>query len=47
MLRRMWPVYSRCIAEHFVPQLGPNGPALRRALEAIAASVREREPDAG
>jgi DNA-binding MarR family transcriptional regulator len=46
-LRRIWPVYSRCIAEHFVPQLGPNGPDLRRALEAIAASVREREPDAG
>jgi DNA-binding MarR family transcriptional regulator len=47
MLRRMWPVYSQCIAEHFVPQLGRNGPALRRALEAIAASVRERESDAG
>jgi DNA-binding MarR family transcriptional regulator len=47
MLRRMWPVYAQCIAEHFVPQLGPNGPALRRALEGIPASVRERESDAG
>jgi hypothetical protein len=33
--------------EHFVPQLGPDGPALRRALEGIQASVRERESDAG
>jgi DNA-binding MarR family transcriptional regulator len=39
-LRRMWPVYERSIAEHFLPQLGRDAHALRSALERVADSAR-------
>jgi DNA-binding MarR family transcriptional regulator len=42
MLGRMWPVYERCLAEHFAPQLGAaEARAIRAALDAVTASVRE------
>jgi len=37
LLRQMWPVYERVVAEHFVPHLRRNRAALRAALERIAA----------
>ncbi|HKN94735.1 MAG TPA: MarR family transcriptional regulator [Thermoleophilaceae bacterium] len=41
VLGRMWPVYERCLAEHFAPQLGAaEARALRSALERVTDSVR-------
>ena len=41
MLWRMWPVYERCLAEHFAPQLGgAEARVLRDALERVTKSVR-------
>jgi DNA-binding MarR family transcriptional regulator len=40
-LRRMWPVYERSIAEHFVPHLGEEAKALRTALSRVADSARD------
>jgi DNA-binding MarR family transcriptional regulator len=41
MLARMWPVYERCLAEHFGPQVGGGeARAIRMALDAVAESVR-------
>lgn len=41
MLGRMWPVYERCLAEHFAPQVGSaEARALRSALERVTESVR-------
>jgi DNA-binding MarR family transcriptional regulator len=40
-LDQMWPVYERCLAEHFGPQLGQDDArTLTAALEAVARSVR-------
>lgn len=39
MLERMWPVYARGIAQHFLPALGEHACAIREALESIADSV--------
>jgi DNA-binding MarR family transcriptional regulator len=40
MLERMWPVYARGIAEHFLPALGEHACTMREAMESVAASVR-------
>ncbi len=40
LLRRMWPVYARGIAEHFAAHLGESQGELRAALERIADSAR-------
>jgi DNA-binding MarR family transcriptional regulator len=41
MLKRMWPVYERCLAEHFAPNLGSaDARAIRSALERVTGSVR-------
>ena len=41
MLSRMWPVYERCLAEHFGPQVGSSeARTIRSALDAVAESVR-------
>jgi DNA-binding MarR family transcriptional regulator len=41
MLARMWPVYERCLAEHFAPQLDSgDARAIRSALERVTDSVR-------
>jgi DNA-binding MarR family transcriptional regulator len=41
MLDRMWPVYERCLAEHFGTHLSAaDARAIRAALDAVAASVR-------
>lgn len=45
MLRRMWPVYARGIAEHFLPALGEHSCTMRKALESVAASVSGVEPE--
>ena len=48
MLERMWPVYSRGIAEDFLPALGANSCEIRQTLEAIGAEcavARERGPE--
>jgi DNA-binding MarR family transcriptional regulator len=37
VLRRMWPVYERIVAEAFVPRIRGNRGAFREALERIAA----------
>lgn len=42
LLREMWPVYERGIAEHFAGQLGRSGAGLRAALERVAASAGEQ-----
>lgn len=39
MLRRMWPVYARGIAEHFAPALGQHSCTVRQAFESVAASL--------
>jgi DNA-binding MarR family transcriptional regulator len=36
MLKRMWPVYARGIAEDFLPALGTNPDEIRHRLEAVA-----------
>lgn len=36
MLKRMWPVYARGIAEDFLPALGTDPDEMRETLEAIA-----------
>ena len=38
MLRRMWPVYARGVAEDFLPALGDNPCDIRRVLDAIGQS---------
>ena len=38
-LGRMWPVYARGIAEHFIPALGKHSCTVREAFESVAASV--------
>ncbi len=41
MLKRMWPVYERALAEHFAPHVGAGeARALRSALERVTDSVR-------
>jgi DNA-binding MarR family transcriptional regulator len=41
MLERMWPVYERCLAAHFAPQVGgDDARAIRSALERVTDSVR-------
>ena len=41
MLDRMWPVYERCLAEHFGPRVAAaDARAIHTALEAVAESVR-------
>jgi DNA-binding MarR family transcriptional regulator len=41
MLARMWPVYERCLAEHFAAHLGSaDARAIRSALERVTDSVR-------
>ena len=41
MLERMWPVYERCLAEHFAPQVGSDDArAIRAALGRVTDSVR-------
>ncbi|HEX6460247.1 MAG TPA: MarR family transcriptional regulator [Thermoleophilaceae bacterium] len=41
MLARMWPVYERCLAEHFAPHIGSaEARALRSALERVTNSVK-------
>jgi DNA-binding MarR family transcriptional regulator len=43
MLARMWPVYERCLAEHFAPQVGSEeARAIRSALDRVTGSVRRR-----
>ena len=49
MLRRMWPVYARGIAEDFLPALGDNLGAVGATLERVAAecdAVRESDAEA-
>ena len=41
MLARMWPIYERCLAEHFAAHLGSaDARAIRSALERVTGSVR-------
>jgi DNA-binding MarR family transcriptional regulator len=41
MLDRMWPVYERCLAEHFAPQLDRAAAGvIRSALDGVSDSVR-------
>src|SRR5215210_592478 len=40
LLRRMWPVYRRGIAEHFAAQIGDDPQALTAALRRVADSAR-------
>jgi DNA-binding MarR family transcriptional regulator len=41
MLDRMWPVYERCLAEHFAPQVSAaDARAIRAALDGVTESVR-------
>jgi DNA-binding MarR family transcriptional regulator len=40
LLRRMWPVYSRGIEQHFAAHLGRAGARLRATLERMADSAR-------
>jgi DNA-binding MarR family transcriptional regulator len=40
LLRRMWPVYRRGIAEHFAAHLGGSAGELRDTLRRIAGSAR-------
>jgi DNA-binding MarR family transcriptional regulator len=40
LLRRMWPIYSRGIAEHFAAHLGDSPAAVRAMLERMAESAR-------
>ena len=43
MLERMWPVYERCLAEHFAPHVGSgDARAIRAALGRVTDSVRRR-----
>jgi DNA-binding MarR family transcriptional regulator len=39
LLRRMWPVYRRGVAEHFAAHLGARAGPLRRMLERVAESA--------
>ncbi|HSI79241.1 MAG TPA: MarR family transcriptional regulator [Solirubrobacterales bacterium] len=43
MLRQMWPVYARGIAEHFAPALGRHSCTVRQAFESVAASLGRGE----
>ena len=38
MLKRMWPVYARGVAEDFLPALGDNPCEVRRVLDEIGQS---------
>jgi DNA-binding MarR family transcriptional regulator len=38
MLQRMWPVYTRGVAEDFLPSLGENPCEVRQMLDTIASS---------
>ena len=40
LLRRMWPVYRRAIAQHFAAQLGDDPGGLAAALRRVAGSAR-------
>lgn len=42
MLERMWPVYTRRIAEDFLPAVGQNPCELRQTLEAIGEQCDAR-----
>ena len=44
LLRRMWPVYARCIARWFADPVGGDHARVRAALERVAASTRGQEP---
>jgi DNA-binding MarR family transcriptional regulator len=44
MLEKMWPVYARGIADHFLPALGEHACTLRQAMESVAHSVRGPAP---
>jgi DNA-binding MarR family transcriptional regulator len=39
LLRRMWPVYRRGVAEHFAAHLGASPGRVRRMLERVAESA--------
>jgi hypothetical protein len=39
LLRRMWPVYWRGVAEHFAAHLGASPVRVRRMLERVAESA--------
>jgi DNA-binding MarR family transcriptional regulator len=39
LLRRMWPIYSRGIREHFAAHLGDSPAAVRAMLERMAGSA--------
>jgi DNA-binding MarR family transcriptional regulator len=39
LLRRMWPVYRRGVAEHFAGHLGARAGPIRRMLERVAESA--------
>jgi DNA-binding MarR family transcriptional regulator len=39
LLRRMWPVYRRGVAEHFAAHLGASSGRVRRMLERVAESA--------
>jgi DNA-binding MarR family transcriptional regulator len=45
MLDRMWCVYARCIADHFLPAMGEQAWTIREAMESVAESVRRRKGD--
>ena len=40
LLRRMWPIYERGIAEHFAAQLDRPPAELRDTLRRVAGSAR-------
>ena len=42
LLRKMWPVYERGIEEHFAAHLGETPERLRRELESVADSARDK-----
>jgi DNA-binding MarR family transcriptional regulator len=42
MLRRMWPVYARGVAEDFLPALGDNPCEVRRVLDEIGESCEAK-----
>jgi DNA-binding MarR family transcriptional regulator len=42
LLRRMWPVYERGIAEHFAAHLGRSTRTMRGLLERMASAAARR-----
>ncbi len=46
LLRRMWPIYERGIAEHFAAHLGRSARSTRRLLERMATAAA-RAPNDG